>query len=73
MTGERWEHVIVMVSPGDDGWHALWESSESAVPLGSYEGTRAGAIAYARECYPRNVLIFDEDLRDLVPLAESDR
>lgn len=60
------ERVFVMLLR-DGTWHASWQGREL---LGEFDGTRAEAVAWARERCER-VLVYSEELGDLVPLTDE--
>lgn len=61
--------IIRELEPG--AWLALWErGGVNDAPMGEFTGTRGAAIAWARE-HTHNILIFDPEGGDLVPLPAS--
>ena len=72
--------VIIMAmreSPGPDGrgdpnrilfWHAVWQGADPNAPAGEFDGSRDDAIAWARQTGAGNILIYDMEEKDLVPL-----
>jgi hypothetical protein len=49
-------------------WHAVWHGADPSAPAGEFDGSREDAIAWARQTGAGNVLIFDLEQNDLIPL-----
>jgi hypothetical protein len=73
-----WSRIIVMpvyeIPRSDDvsHWHAVWEGeADSRAPLGEFDGPFDAAIAWAKDCRPSELWVYDTGKRDIVPVQQQ--